>query len=547
MPVILGLPDELQQVPTERAAWTTWRDQVAAYRTEIRAAAEHDPEIQALEWAKCRDSCPYFMAIYGVVKEPRRRFSKISRREAVPYAFQVDVMDWFAQRLDDYEIAPDGAVSKARDMGLSWTFCYLATHTFLFDPDSTVLLLSHKEEMVDGRGDKSLFYKIRYILTGLPLWLQPRGFDWEKHKTRLLIENPENGSQIAGESTTAKSPRGVRATWALFDEFAICADGMLLWGAAGESTDHRFAVSSESFENGDHHWQLWHQMQKAVPESVLELDWWMHPEHDEAWHSAKRQNYENQGRLADFHREIERNPFAGDGTWIYPTTRTRMAGDFPYDPMLGKVYCSIDPGTDAETGIVWLQHDPTLGRYRVVDTYLKKDPTADYFATILAGEPDWEKYDYDDEATDLMDWTATLTNVVYVGDPFGKTRGADGQTFYDKLRKRGIRVRSSSKNRARYHPGRQQALKDLLPQIDFHASRRAERALGALQRYKTAPRREKSTIETPKPLHNQDSHLATAMEFFAVNLAEMTSLDHMDLTPWDPAKSKPASHLWRVA
>ncbi len=547
MPVILGLPDALQQVPTERAAWLAWREAVAAYRTATRAAAERDPEIQALEWAKCRDSCSYWMAIYGDVYEPRKRRVTPGWQPAIPFPFQVDLVDWFYERFADDDVAPDGAVSKCRAMAVSWTFCFITVHGWQFIEPCSPLLISRKEEHVDSRRMSSLFAKISHIIRRQPPWMQPRGFDWEKHKTRLLIENPENGNQIFGESTTAKAGRGDRASWALVDEFAMVDDGLTVWSNLQQTTDHRFAVSTENFEHGDHHWRLWHNLKKEVPQSVREVDWWLHPYYDDAWYTFEKKRAEDDGELAKFYREVDRNPFAGTGTWIYPTTRQRITGDFPYDPMLGKVYCSIDPGTDAETGIVWLQHDPIQGRYRVIDAWMEKDPTADYFATLLTGEADDEKYVYADEARDLMEWTATLTNVTYVGDPYGKTRGADGQTFYDKLKKRGVKVRSSSKNKARYHPGRQQALKDVLPKIDFHGSRRAERVLKALQRYKTSTRRDNSTVQAPAPVHNQDSHLATAMEFFAVNLEEMTSLDLMDLTPWDPAKAKPASHLWRVA
>ncbi|MFI7879908.1 terminase, partial [Acinetobacter baumannii] len=69
-------------------------------------------------------------------------------------------------------------------------------------------MLSRNEDYVDKKGDpKALFWKLDYMIKKDPEWLQPK-----INRTKLHIENMDNGSTIEGESTTQRAGRGGRFT-----------------------------------------------------------------------------------------------------------------------------------------------------------------------------------------------------------------------------------------------------------------------------------------------------------------------------------------------
>lgn len=121
-------------------------------------------------------------------------------------------------------------VDKFRDAGASWMCLLVFHHQWLFHDHSLFLEVSRVENLVDEIGNaKALFSKHDFVNMHLPTWMLPcnrkdlqTGGKYRKH---LLIRNPKNGSQIAGESTTGNVGQGDRRKAVLLDEFARVENG----------------------------------------------------------------------------------------------------------------------------------------------------------------------------------------------------------------------------------------------------------------------------------------------------------------------------------
>ena len=119
----------------------------------------------------------------------------------------------------------DLAIDKSRDEGATFLLCGITLLYWLIQDEFTVLLGSRVEELVDkstdivnGRvvgSEKTLFYKVMFLLNNLPAYLKPK-----YTKTHMFLQNLENGSAYTGESTSMGFGKGSRATVIAVDELA---------------------------------------------------------------------------------------------------------------------------------------------------------------------------------------------------------------------------------------------------------------------------------------------------------------------------------------
>lgn len=538
MPSIPLLPTALQDIPTAPDAWMLWRDDIITYRALLHDHAAKDPDLQVAIHRQCEQDPAYFIALFCWIYEPRARGGRGGNHPFVPFAFQVDLLRWIMDCMEREDSLGDGVVSKARDMGVSWMFCAWAVWGWMFRSPFHGLLVSRNASLVDAATPKSLFYKIDRIVDQLPEWLRP-----EHSRLRAplpVLEHQGNGNTLTGESTTRKAGRGDRVSFILYDEAAFIPDFLATWSSGSNSTDHRFAVSSESLEEGWDFNQLQSGQEGRRP-ALFPIDWHLSPYHDEAWYIDMEQRMA--ARPAAFQNEVLRNPVAGFGEWVYEETQRMDVGDFPYIPG-APLYCTMDPGRKDDTAILWVQHNPLTGRYRVVESYSSNRETAEYYATILTGTPSSE-FDYDENAEDVMEWTAALPGATYVGDPHGSHQEVStGESFYDNLNRkarqltgRGIVVRRSWKMETRRYRGRREAMRWLLSRLDWNDTPRVRHALEAFQRNRFQSVRDgkESTNEPEKPVHDWTSHYVSSGEFLAVNLREMRGLA--------PRKSRPPRRI----
>ncbi len=111
----------------------------------------------------------------------------------------------------------DIGINKSRDEGATELLMKYITFLVLFVPDTTFLIGSRTEELVDKTGDTgTLFAKIDYTISHLPNWLAKR---LHLERTFKHFRNLDINSTIDGEATSENFGAGKRATAVILDEF----------------------------------------------------------------------------------------------------------------------------------------------------------------------------------------------------------------------------------------------------------------------------------------------------------------------------------------
>lgn len=193
------------------------------HRTEILRRLDYalhcDP---VAEKERLRDNPHAFFDDWVWMLDPR--FIRKDQLHIQPFRlfdFQRDLLTFI------YELWRDdasGMIKKSRDMGLSVIGCGFGLWLWLFNEYAIVGYGSYKEDYVTKKNSaNALLPKIIMMLRWLPPWLQPAGWSELRHYQEKIITNPENGSQIIGE-TGDQLGRGGRTTWFLGDEFAWVRD-----------------------------------------------------------------------------------------------------------------------------------------------------------------------------------------------------------------------------------------------------------------------------------------------------------------------------------
>lgn len=547
MTVIPGLPDHLMVVPPaplspddperdeKRAAWHAWKDALIVDNDDYQQLLERNPSLIADELILCAAHPAYWLARWGTIFEPRPDDDRGDESPFIPFASQVDLLDFFMDCLKARGAKGDAAVSKSRDMGASWVMCAFAAWGWLFARPWQVRLISYAEPLVDEgyqANPDSLFWKIDYLFDRLPPWMMPKGYDPSLGSCRkkLTIKNPQNGNLIGGMSSTSKAGRGRRSTWIGFDEFAIFENGDEAWSGTTNATNHRFAVSSEHIEYGDHFQRLQgiNQEVGAVTVSQFPMDWWLSPHHGDQWYEETKERFRAEGRLDAFYREVGRDVHHGSRTWVYESAKKKAPdASIVYVPG-SPLYGSADPGKRDQCFLLWAQENLKTGELEILDGYEQNGQPADYYGTIITGVAESQGWVYDDDALRIMNWTKHLPGATWFGDTYGKHQeAATLDSVYGRWQKYGIYVNvdrtpegdlTADKRQARTFRGRKEAADEYLPRTRFANTPGARKVLAALQNARYKPEDGKTTTEQSEPMHDWTSHARTAYEFLCVHL-----------------------------
>lgn len=578
MPVITGLPRNWEGIdggtvdlsivppspsgpddpdrPAKVEQWVAWAREVERFRIGrwkacdgLLADFNADRE-REIEYVRCRQSPAYFITVWCWIHETRPdqldsypwyQAQHGGWLPAILYPFQYDLLEWLQRRLDGRGSAANGCISKSRDMGATWVCILWALYHFLFSNPFSAKLISRREDLVDQPLNlDSMMERIAAHLDDadgnapLPHFLTPEGWEAQQNRQRLKITRPGDRNIIAGESTSSRSGRGGRSSVAIVDEAAFIDVLKLLLSAIQNTASHVILLSSESVEAGEAFVEIQNEMKAQHPDSVLELDWWLHPMHDKQWLEDMRARYA--GDEEGFAREVLRDPYAGFGGWLYPTSHdiTPLANDREWVSGC-HLYVGIDPGWDDETAIHWVMVDQVGGRDTLLTSFESSHLPPEYYAAIILGvDPDTlPQYTFPERVRELMEWTRTLPAAYVCGDPYGRNRTADkSDSWYERMLRFSLEhnpkknpdtgkgapllVRTSYKMDDRSFQGRRMALMNWLPRIDFNANQEAQRTLYAIQRsrYENSERR---SSEQKQPLHDNLSHRRTALEFIAVH------------------------------
>jgi phage terminase large subunit len=183
-----------------------------------------------------------FLTDWAVTFDPRN--AEIGIPTTVPFLLfpkQAEFIAWARKKWLNRE---DGLAEKSRDMGVSWLCVGFAVWMWLFHPGTVVGFGSRKEEYVDDLNDpKSLFWKVRQLISLLPVEFKPKGFDPKKHAPFMSIVNPENGAAIVGEAGD-NIGRGNRTSVYFKDESAYYERAESIDAALSQTSNCKIDIST---------------------------------------------------------------------------------------------------------------------------------------------------------------------------------------------------------------------------------------------------------------------------------------------------------------
>jgi hypothetical protein len=547
----------------KREEWMEWAEHVAAYREQrheltcdriagIDRAAQQEIELEKLHQCGTK----YFMTIWASVYEARRDEAGFITdgefKPFIPYSFQVWYLDWLDQRKRSKGAARNGWVSKSRDMGVTNCNCIDSLNEFLFKVPATIKFISRHEDLVYQRGNMdSMFERVAVHLDPesdvcLPAFMLPRGFDYGKDYRDMLLKRPGNKNTLNGASSNSSSGRGGRAGLCHVDEGAFIRGLKLLLSGLFMTTPHTIITSSESIQISDDFGEAIDRIREVCPEALIELDTWLHPFHDNQWLADTLDAYKTVDNEDAFYREVLRQRHRGLSDWIYPGARETRPLEYPveFDPALTLI-AGCDPGKADDTALGWAMVDPLPdGRDTFLEGYSNSYQLPEFYAALLLGcDPDdpelntaFPSFRFTERERQIMEWTRHLPQPIVYGDPHGVggSRIADrSDDWYDRMlifsrqfnprkaedgRGRPLVIIKQTKNEARSHQTRHNALNDWLQRLDFSGSQGARRFHHAIANSKYEVSAASRTAEQTEPKHDPLSHMRTCAEFMACNV-----------------------------
>jgi hypothetical protein len=96
---------------------------------------------------------------------------------------------------------------------------------------------------------------------------------------------------INGESSSPRSGRAGRSTYNWVDEGSFISNLKRLLTAMFMTSPHTFICSSESIEISDDFGTAVDRIRVELPAALIELDYFLHPFHDDEWLENTRQSY----------------------------------------------------------------------------------------------------------------------------------------------------------------------------------------------------------------------------------------------------------------
>lgn len=414
-------------------------------------------------------------------------------------------------------------VDKSRDVGATYTILAVFMYHWLYVPGSNFLLGSRKEAYVDNRfglsdaddmsnKEESLFGKLDYMVSRLPNFMLPNGFNDKKHMGYMKIMNPELGNVISGESSNPNFSRGGRQKAILLDEFAFWENDVSAWGATADTTRCRIVLTTPGIKPGKAKRLRFGKDGEKI--KLIELDYTQDPRKDSDWEMNERERRSKE----DFAREIKRNWDTSMKGRVYSDIVEVKVGIFPYDPNL-PLYVSWDFGLDG-TAIQWWQADLATNRKRLIEAYTKEDQPIHFFFPFF-DQPIDSTFNYASYDLELIRKVKEFKKAIHYGDPDVAKRAYQSKkktSTRDELEAVNIYVQTNIEFNNFYT--RWEKTKVFLRSgVDINDTPGTQIWLEAMQEARFPQRKEgsQSTSEIVKPVHDWTSHPRTATEFFAVN------------------------------
>lgn len=295
------------------------------------------PEKQREENEKCAADIRYWWKNWAWTVDPR---------DPVLYAVPFTLFPFQQEFLDDLEEATyvtqeDLIGEKSRDQGITWLVLVWMYFHWKYPENGQVeqfLCASMKADDVDQLNVPStMLEKVRVQLRLQPDWMLPAGFKMSAHASYMRIQNPENGSIIAGATASGETGRSGRWRAILLDEHAASKDAEASATSSSQSTDTRIFVST-------HRGKLTHFFRLTMTDMRRRtFHWYLHPWKDDRWYAMQTIKM-TKAQLA---QEVDIDPeFAQTGR-VYPeyderqhtVTWKEFADEIPnaIDPITGRI------------------------------------------------------------------------------------------------------------------------------------------------------------------------------------------------------------------
>jgi hypothetical protein len=476
-------------------------------RAQITLDAESDPVKQAAALELASRDPHFFINTFCWTFDPRENPSDLP---FILYDYQRDFTDWVIERIEKGE---DGLVDKSRDMGATYQVLCVFLWYWRFRPNSRFLVGSRKEDLVDGKteseDDAPLLKKLDYNVDRLPAWLLPKGFDPAVHRTFLNLTNPENKSQISGESANKDFGRGGRYKAVLLDEFAFWDYDAEAWRASSQSSPCRLAVSTAAPYGKFKRLRFGQDGERIAIKTLL---WSLHPKKTLDWYQREKKRLDPD----TFAQEIDISyETSAKGSVYGEEMKLVTFGSFPYDPSL-PLYVSHDPGLDDSHAIGFFQIDPATLRPRLLLSFERSGKVVKWFLPFF-GKPIESEFSYDEKDLAIINVVKNWKRAIHFGDPSGGNRNqVTGTSVYDEFEKAGIYIQTNPA--ANEFVERRAATKMLLRTLDVDEGNNL-RWRNCMQQAHYPQRQDTSqaTTQIIKPVHDWTSHMRTMTEFFAVN------------------------------
>lgn len=260
------------------------------------------------EYLLCAADPAYFIARYVWITHPTKG--------VIPF----DLWDWQWRLIDTWQQERLCIVLKARQMGVSELIEAYALWLVRFHGAKTVLFISKNED-----GAKELLTRLKFAYAHLPPWLQIRTDDPERPQPPDLVYLGQDNTSTFGFfhydaqrhaapsvvrslPATASAGRSSAASLVVLDEWAHEEHDAEIWAGVLPTISTGGKLIGISTANGlgnvfHHVWTKAETRDNGF--KAIFLPWSMHPERDEAWYAAERQNYPDE---AVFHQEYPSDP-----------------------------------------------------------------------------------------------------------------------------------------------------------------------------------------------------------------------------------------------
>jgi hypothetical protein len=298
------------------------------------------------EIIKCGKDATHFMKKYVKIQHTIRGLIPFET-----YSFQDDCVKSFQE--NRFNI-----ILKSRQLGLSTVTAAYAAWFTIFQKDKNVLVIATK--LVTAI---NFIKKIKVILDNLPPWLLLPKFDSNKQQIRFT-----NGSTITAIPTSPDAGRSEALSLLIVDEAAFIREFEDIWTGLSPtlSTGGSAVIISTPNGVGGMYYKLWTDAVAQVNEfNTINLPWWVHPEHNQAWFDKETRNLPkrkiSQEFLCDF--------ISSGDTFLQPED-------------LEHVRTMIEPPAKKEgpSNGVWIWSDPIPNNKYLISADIARGDSADYSA-----------------------------------------------------------------------------------------------------------------------------------------------------------------------